>query len=122
MSATFTITVNKVYTATEGNLANVVKKADWTMTGTQDEQNFALPQTTDLAAADPGNFVAFDSLSQENVIAWIESAAAQNIEAIKAHIQFVLDKECAKAALAGPAMPWAPPPAPAPEGTTPVAP
>lgn len=114
MSATFTITVNKVYTATEDNLANVVKKAEWTLHGEQEGKTFELPQTTDLSAADPEQFVAFDNLSEANVIAWIESAC-QSMDSIKAHIQFVLDKECAKAALESPAMPWAPAPeAPAP--------
>lgn len=114
MSATFTITVNKVYTATEGSLANVVKKADWTLRGEQEGKTFELPQTTDMNAADPNDFVAFENLSELNVATWIEGAC-ENMDSIKAHIQFVLDKECAKAALASPNMPWAPAPeAPAP--------
>ena len=115
MAATFTIKVNKVYTATEGGLTNVVKKAEWTLIGEQDNQRFELPQTTDMHDADPQDFVAFDNLTEANVAAWIEGAC-DNMEGIKAHIQFVLDKECAKAALASPAMPWAPaaPEAPAP--------
>lgn len=113
MPATFAITVNRVFTATEGNLTNVVKKAEWTLTGTQAGQTFALPQTTDMNAADPQDFVSFDNLTEANVVAWIEGAC-ENMEAIEAHIQFVLDRECAKAALATPAMPWAPAPEPAP--------
>ena len=109
MSATFTISVTKVYTATEGGLTDVVKKADWIMRGEQDGSRFELPQTTDMNAADPEAFVAFGSLGEENVIAWIEGAC-QNIDGIKAHIQFVLDRECAKAALSSPSMPWAPVP------------
>jgi hypothetical protein len=109
MPANFTITVNRVFTETEGNLTNVVKKAEWTLTGTQEGQTFSLPQTTDMNSADPNDFVSFENLTEANVIAWIEGACP-SMDAIEAHIQLVLDRECAKAALESPALPWAPEP------------
>lgn len=103
---TFTIKVNKVYTADENNLTNVVKKVDWTLRGEKNGTSFELPQTTDVVDPTPENFVEFSSLTEANVIAWIESDE-EKLAPVKAHIQYVLDKEFAKAALATPAMPWA---------------
>ena len=117
MSITFTTKINRVFTATEGDLVNVVKKVEWTLVGEQDGSRFELPQTVDLGSPDPTNFAPFASLSEADVAAWVESSFA-NMDGVKAHIQFVLDKECAKAALESPAMPWAPAPdpvAPAPD-------
>ena len=113
MSATFTIKVNRVFTKNEGDLQNVVKKVEWTLSGEQDGQKFDLPQTSDVDSPTPESFVQYDSLTEANVIAWIESKP-EMLAPIKAHIQMVLDKESAKAALSTPDMPWAPPSAPMP--------
>jgi hypothetical protein len=107
MSATFTIKINGIRTATVNGLENTVKQVDWTLVGEEANVKFELPQTTDLADPESANFVPLASLTETAVIAWVE-ATATNVDAIKAHIQFVLDKEVAKVALASTAMPWAP--------------
>ena len=116
MSATFTYKINGIRTATVGDKTNVVKQVDWAMIGTQDGQTFELPQSTTLS--DPGeNFIPFSKLTEAEVIAWVQ-ATDTRIEAIQAHVQYVLDKESEKAALVLATMPWAPAveePSPAPE-------
>jgi hypothetical protein len=106
-TATFTIKVNAIRTATVNSLENTVKQVDWTLVGEESGQKFELPQTTELADPASEGFVPLANLTEAAVIAWIE-ATDTRIPGIKAHIQFVLDKEVAKSALASTAMPWAP--------------
>lgn len=112
MTATFEIIINNIRTATVGELTDVIKHVGWTLKGTQDGQSFGLPQETELGPFNPENFSPLASFtSPAQVIAWVESAHA-DLDSVKAHIQQVLDKQCAKAALADAAMPWAPAPEP----------
>ncbi len=106
-TATFTIKVNGIRTATVNGLENTVKQVDWTLTGEEAGQTFALPQTSTLADPAAEGFVPLANLTEAAVAAWIE-ATETRMPGIKAHIQFVLDKEVAKSALASTAMPWAP--------------
>ena len=116
MAATFETIINNIRTATIGELTGVIKRMGWTLKGTQDGQSFELPQETELGAVDPENFTPLSEFTTSaQVIAWVE-AATMNLDSIKAHIQYVLDKECAKAAATETPMPWAPA---EPEVTTP---
>lgn len=108
MSTTFTTKINRIRTTTVGNKSDVVKEVDWTMIGTQDGQTFELPQSTRLSDPDDQSFIALSQLTEAQVIAWIE-ATDTRIDAIKAHIQYVLDRDAATAALTPTALPWAPP-------------
>ena len=120
MTATFTIKPTGIRTATVGDRSNVVKQVAWTMKGEEAGQSFELPQTTDLADPNGQLFIELTALTEADVVAWIE-ATETRLPSIKDHIQYVLDKEVAKNALADTAMPWAPvveTPAPeAPAGT-----
>jgi hypothetical protein len=106
-TATFTIKVNGIRTATVNGLENTVKQVDWTLTGEEAGQTFALPQTSTLADPSSEGFVPLANLTEAAVIAWIE-ATETHLSSVKSHIQTVLDKEVAKAALASTSMPWAP--------------
>lgn len=115
MAATFQIKINGVRTHDLGNLTKVIKQIDFTVEGMQDNQTFALPQTVTVPDADAQNFVPFEQLTEANVVQWVETHF-ENLDSVKAHIQFVLDKESQKAQLAQQPLPWAPP---APEPTAP---
>jgi hypothetical protein len=106
-TATFTIKVNGIRTATVNGLENTVKQVDWTLVGEESGQKFELPQTTSLADPASEGFVPLANLTEAAVVAWIE-ATETRLPGIKAHIQLVLDKEVAKSALASTVMPWAP--------------
>lgn len=117
---TFTIKITGLRTATVNGIENAVKQVEWTMVGTEAGQTFELPQTTTVPDPQADGFVPLQDLTEAEVIAWIETHEPR-IPAIQAHIQTVLDREVAKAALTTTAMPWAPvapapvePPAPAP--------
>lgn len=108
MSATFEIIINNIRTTTIGEFTGVIKRVGWTMKGSQDGQVFELPQETELGPLDPENFTPLANFTTpDQVIAWVE-AAEPNLLAIKAHIQYVLDRDCAKAALVESPMPWVP--------------
>ena len=109
MAATYTIKVSGVRTHDLGSLTKVVKQIEFTVEGAQDTQTFALPQTLTVPDADAQSFVPFEQLTEANVVQWIETHF-ENLDSVKAHIQFVLDKESQKAQLAQQPLPWAPPP------------
>jgi glyoxylate utilization-related uncharacterized protein len=115
MSATFEININGIRTGTVGNLTNVIRKVEFTVNGTEQGQTFALPQTVDLSDPQAESFTPLAQVTEANVVAWIEENFT-NMDGVKAHIQMVLDKEVAKAALESAPLPWAPAvePAPAP--------
>lgn len=113
MSATFSIIVNAVRTTTVGELTNVVRQVDWTMRGTEQGQTFDLPQSTMLPGPDAQSFIDFEDLTEAEVVGWIETYVP-DLQPIRDHIQFVLDREVAKAALDSAVLPWAPPPPPEP--------
>lgn len=106
-TATFTIKINGLRTATVNGLENTVKQVDWTLVGTESGQTFELPQTTNLGDPAAEGFVPLANLTETAVAAWVE-ATDTRLPGIKAHIQFVLDKEVAKSVLTNAAMPWAP--------------
>ena len=106
-TATFTIKINGLRTATVNGLENTVKQVDWALVGTESGQTFELPQTTNLGDPAAEGFVPLANLTETAVAAWVE-ATETNINGIKGHIQSVLDKEVAKSALTSTAMPWAP--------------
>lgn len=106
-TATFTIKINGLRTATVNGLENTVKQVDWTLVGEESGQKFELPQTTSLGDPAAEGFVPLANLTETAVAAWVE-ATDTRLPGIKAHIQFVLDKEVAKSALTNAPMPWAP--------------
>jgi hypothetical protein len=106
-TAAFTIKVNAIRTATVNGLADTVKQVEWTLIGEEAGQKFELPQSTNLGDPDSANFVPLTSLTETAVIAWIE-ATETRMSNIKAHIQYVLEKEIARASLTSTPMPWAP--------------
>jgi hypothetical protein len=116
-TATFTIKINGIRTATVGQYENVVKQVEWTMVGEEGTQKFELPQTTDLPDPNGQLFIPLQDLTESTVIDWVEINETR-LPGIKAHIQYVLDKELAKAQLTATNMPWAPP-APTPEPPVP---
>ena len=106
-TAEFTIKVTGLRTSTINGIENAVKQVEWTMQGTEAGQTFELPQTTEVPDPQADGFVPLTSLTEAQVITWIETHEPR-MAGIKAHIQLVLDREVVKAQLAPATMPWAP--------------
>lgn len=108
---TFTITINGIKTATVNGIADAVKQIEWTLKGELEGQTFELPQTTIVPDPTEAGFIPLATLTPEVVTAWIETHA-ENMDAAKAHIQYVLDRQVIAATLVTTPMPWAPVEAP----------
>lgn len=113
MSAEFKIKINSLRTVTRDVSEVIVKRVDFSVVGTQEGQTFELPQSVELGEPNPESWIRFEKLNEEQVIAFVESAFA-NMAGVKAHIQYVLDKEVAKHRLEEAPLPWAPVPEPTP--------
>jgi hypothetical protein len=121
MSLTYDIKVDSVRTATVGNLTNVIKQVNYTVTGTDSGQSFSLPTKVVLDDPQPESFISFENLTEAQVIEWV--ADRPETTSVKNHIQLVVDKMVQEAVYQESNLPWAPPPAPAPEpAPAPVAP
>lgn len=105
MSATFSIGIHAIRTGTVGNLTNVVKKVEFSVKGEEQGQTFELPFNADLADPQAESFVPLAQVTQADVVAWVEANYA-NLDAVKAHIQSVLDREIAKSSFAPAPLPW----------------
>jgi hypothetical protein len=111
MSATFETKINAIRTGTVGELTNVVKRVEFTVKGTEQGQTFELPQNVDLADPQSEAFVPLAQVTEANVVQWVNENFT-NMSAVQEHIQYVLNQEVAKVALAEAPLPWAPAPEP----------
>jgi len=107
LTATFTIKVTGLRTQTINGIENAVKQVEWTLIGEEANQKFELPQTTEVPDPQLDEFIPLQNLTEAEVISWIETHETR-LSGIKAHIQYVLDREVARAALTSTQMPWAP--------------
>jgi hypothetical protein len=109
LTADFAIRITGLRTQTVAGVPGVVKQVDWTLSGSEADQVFELPQTTTVPDPDAADFVPLAQLTEPQVVAWIETHDIQ-LPGIKSHIQLVLDRQVAQAALESTPMPWAPAP------------
>jgi hypothetical protein len=105
----FTINITGLRTQTVDGVPGVVKQVEWTLRGSEAGQVFELSQTTAVPDPDTANFIPLEQLTEPEVVAWIESHEIR-MPGIKSHIQLVLDRQVAQAALESTPMPWAPAP------------
>jgi hypothetical protein len=64
---------------TQGELTDVVYNVHWRLTGTEDAHSATVIGTQSLTAEDiqPEGFIAFEDLTHEQVIAWVEEAMGE---------------------------------------------
>jgi len=113
-TAEFTTIITGIRTGTVGELVDVVKKVEFTVRGSLQGQTFELPQSCDLTEPEAAAFKPLDQVTEADVVTWVEENF-DNWDGVKSHIQYVLDREAAKAALESKPLPWAPAPEPTPE-------
>jgi len=71
MANTYTTTVTSLETATVNGLDNVVVVINWQISGTDGTNTVSYNGSNVIGAPDPTNFVAYFSLTQAQVLAWI---------------------------------------------------
>lgn len=113
---TYTTKINKVRCADQAGLPDVVKQVEFTLSGEDSGCKFDLPGVVkfdfDDSALDPASFVQFSSLTEEQVLSWLESSPV--FGSVKSHVAMVVERMVAEAALAPKPLPWAPEPSPDP--------
>jgi hypothetical protein len=116
MAIAYTYKVYAARVVAQGSLSDVVKEVDVTVSGSDGAAKFELPVVVKFGDADPDSFTNFASLTEEQIVAWLENDPS--LESTKAHIAQVVEKEKAKLAMDAKQLPWIP----APEAIAPVAP
>ena len=117
MAIVYSYKINAARVVAQDGLTDVVKEIEVTVTGTDGAAKFDLPVVVKLGAADPESFTAFSSLTEEQLVSWVENDTS--LDGTKAHIAFVVAKEVEKLALEKKPLPWAPAPEPAPVAPVP---
>lgn len=106
MAIVYSYSVTSIRVVAQGGLVDVVKEVEVNVTGTDGAAKFEHPITLDLADADPSNFIAFQSLTEAQLVSWIESHPL--LDALKSHIAFIVAKEVDKLSMEQKPLPWAP--------------
>lgn len=119
MALVYSYKINAARVVAQDGLTDVVKEVEVTVTGTDGAAKFNLPTTVKLGAADPESFTAFSSLTEEQLVSWVENDTT--IGSIKAHIAMVVAKEAEKLAMEQKPLPWQPVPEPVPVSPVPPA-
>lgn len=100
MELTYTWALKGLKKATVGDLAGVVVQTYWTCTGTDaDGVSGVFHGATpfDPAAADPASFTAFEDLTEEQVLSWIQGVVNGHY---KDHVERVIAVQIAEKKLA----------------------
>jgi len=111
MATVYTTAINSCRVTSQGDLTDVVKEVNCTITGTDDVATsctFSLPIMVTFGPADPASFTPFADITEAEMVAWVEAQTDQ-ISPVQAHIDFVVQKEVALAVLTPLPLPWAPP-------------
>lgn len=121
MATIYTTAIDSCRVTTQGDLTNVVKEVNCTITGTDDvvtSCTFSLPIQVKFGAADPQSFTPFEDITEAEMVAWV-NAQTDQIAPVQAHIEYVLQQQLAIAALTPKPLPWAPPTPPDPAAPVP---
>jgi hypothetical protein len=76
MNPTFTLSVpaNGMSTLTHAGQADTVVQVQYTLTATSGEHTRSINGVVRLTPTEGGNFIPFENLTQEQVVAWVEAA------------------------------------------------
>lgn len=114
MALTYAWSLTSLKKADVDNLSGVIIQTRWDCTGTDEDGvsgtfNGATP--FDPAAIDPANFTAYESLTEEQVLGWIESIV---VDGYKEHVdqqimRQINEKKVAAQEVYQGQFPWSPP-------------
>lgn len=107
MAREYSITIDGAQVHNQGELVDVIKKLNVTMTGTESGCSFSLPFIVDLGPATVETFSLFEELTKEQLVEWVWEQE-ETVDRYKAHIDLVLTREVEKASLTSKPLPWVP--------------
>lgn len=88
----------------EGSLTNVVVTAAWRCTGTDGQYNGSVYATVSFTPPDPSKFIAFNSLTQADVLNWVWSSGVDKDAAEAAVVQQINNQK--NPPIITPPLPW----------------
>jgi hypothetical protein len=112
---TYTLRITNAMTRNEGELTDILTMVEWVLSGEQDGATFELPGKTTMGPVDPQDFTPYSQLTPQQVIDWvnaIEDTETGQFPGLRGHINMVVTRMAAEAALASKPLPWAPAPTP----------
>lgn len=115
----YTWEVTGLKTKTEGSNVNAVVQTYWKKTGTDEAGNTGtFSGATPFTSVDvpEGEFVAFESLTEETVLGWIQAVVVDSYEE---HVNGMIQRQIDEKSVTEAAMPWAPVEEAAPEEVAP---
>jgi hypothetical protein len=76
MTPTFTLSVpaNGLSTLTHAGQADIVVQVQYVLTATSGEHTCSFGGVVQLTPTEGGNFIPFENLTQERVVAWVEAS------------------------------------------------
>ena len=93
MALTYTWELTSLKKTSAANLSNVIVGTQWKLTGTDENGNdgtFSGATPFDLATVDPSNFVAYENLTANTVLGWIQAVV---VGGYKDHIDEQIQKQ-----------------------------
>lgn len=91
MAINYTWEVTGLKTKTEGSNEKAVIQTYWKKTGTDDDGNVgSFSGATPFTSVDADPFIAFDELTEANVLGWIQAVVVDDYEA---HVNGVIQKQ-----------------------------
>jgi hypothetical protein len=71
-----------------GDLDNVIKTVDWTLTASDGNQSVNAQGTTEFGETDPIQFVPFTELTKDMMIEWVLSGiSAEELQSVKEYLE-----------------------------------
>jgi hypothetical protein len=105
MPADFEIKITGIATSTVNTMPGVIKRVDFVVRGTKENHVYEIAESTDLSDPVPESFKALNTVSEADVVNWV-TTNYPNLEAIKAHVEFMLNSQISKGQLQPTPLPW----------------
>ena len=97
MATTFTTKITGCRVTTQGDLTDVVKEVNCDILGQDDVKTsctFSLPIIVTFGPADPASFTPFSSITQDEMVAWV-NAQTEQLAPTYAHIDMIVQRDVA---------------------------
>lgn len=108
----YTWEINSIKRKDTSTLSNIIVQTYWKKTGTDENGNsgsFSGATPFDLSTVDPDNFVAYEDLTEEMVLGWIQSVVVGAYEEhVNEKIAEEIDKQVNPVTEVTEGFPWSP--------------
>lgn len=107
MPITYTTSITGLRTRAEGDLTDVVRVVDFTVSGADGDARFEIRSSAELRnPVDPETFVPMTDLTEEQVVGWLDQAGV--LVGIKENVRYQIEYQQAQAQLSPKPLPWLP--------------